>query len=811
MASKLPMGDILTGVGQRVGDMFKGSDKVYKDKPNGKNQPETLYPTSGTIEQRLKYIAKKYDEESTFEKFQFSRKWFRNLLMYMGYHELEWSEVNVAWEALIRDGGDYAFPNNRYRSAIRYGAALYVQTSPEFIIQPTSEDYESQAVAEAGRIALDVIKENVKFDAIRVFEAINLRLFGNSFRYNYYSLDPRYGSVEMPVFQDVSVEIPGHDGLSQCPQCGMVTAPGTQQCPVCGGPMQQQPPSQPTTLNYPSQQGTTNFPRGQEMCEVCWPMEIYVRSSSKNLWSAPFLERKRNVDRLALQAVYPKASLGGTADPGGSAFAAAEDLSLIYQESVADLPSDPTQYAVWYERVTGPAKVTYQQTWVRPALYAIDKQLTKEFPDGVYIATSGDTLLEARNDSLDDHWTHFCYIPVPGRFWGDGDDDLIPKQLQLNESERLIMRNVSYNSVPLLLYDKQRIDPKLIVNDGGQMVPVKMAGGQPIKNAAEWFPGSPLTQEVHQWRQNQIDDMEYHSGTFGAAVGQHTPGEDTYGQTEQLAQKSQGLLTPYQLLYKESNEEWAMQMLRIAAKNWLDPRVSATMGINGQWEFKKLRAEMLKMDKLKVVCRVVPLDFQQQQAFAQAVATGVLNPQDPRVSAKALELYQLPTELSTFTNDAKAQWKKIEQMKAGQPVTVVAFRDNDQVAAEIDRVWLNSDDAEKAPPEVVAAVYANLLQHIESMQTVAQAMGMIQQAGAPPVPSAVAPGAPGGGTPQAGGGGGQPPPNKNNNPQFRQQRAQAGQAAKPKQPQPPGGNQNGVGRRGNSPSATRNRAQGKTK
>src|SRR5277367_43478 len=103
MASQQPQGGILSGIGQRMADVFKGGDsKVYRDKGTGLSEAETLYPKTGSVEDRLKYIAQKYDQESTFDKFQFSRKWFRNLLMYMGYHELEWSEVNVAWEALMR-------------------------------------------------------------------------------------------------------------------------------------------------------------------------------------------------------------------------------------------------------------------------------------------------------------------------------------------------------------------------------------------------------------------------------------------------------------------------------------------------------------------------------------------------------------------------------------------------------------------------------------------------------------------------------------------------------------------------------------
>jgi hypothetical protein len=211
---------------------------------------------------------------------------------------------------------------------------------------------------------------------------------------------------------------------------------------------------------------------------------------------------------------------------------------------------------------------------------------------------------------------------------------------------------------------------------------------------------------------------------------------------------------------------------------------------------------MLDVDRVKIICRVNPLDFQQQQSFAQAVAAGVLNPQDPRVVRKALELYQLPDELSSVADQQKKQWREIEQMKAGQWQQPVAFRDDDDTHGSVCQAWLISDEADKlqaSNPQVVAMIYHHLLMHVANKAKVMEAAAIVQG-------PAAAQGQPG--QPEQGGQGGQSKPNPNNNQDFRQARAQKGGQAKPSRPQPPGGNQNNVGRQGTSKSSMqrRNRA-----
>jgi hypothetical protein len=233
-----------------------------------------------------------------------------------------------------------------------------------------------------------------------------------------------------------------------------------------------------------------------------------------------------------------------------------------------------------------------------------------------------------------------------------------------------------------------------------------------------------------------------------------------------------------------------MQMTKLACENWLDDRVQATMGNNGQWEFKMLRGEMLKMDGIRWVARIIPLDPTKQQNLVQAISAGAFNPELPQpVQNKVLELYQLSGDLNPNSRDSKVQTKEIQQGKStGQWPEPMLIKDNDQVHISTLRDWMNSDEWDKQPPQVQAGAQDHLHKHLLNMEKMQQ----INQAVSPPQEA------------QKPGGGGQTSP---------QQRQQAGQqkgaAMKPHQPQPSGGNQSHQGPRGQSHSAQQRRRNGR--
>lgn len=786
----------LSGIMGGITSLFKGNDKIIRDKQTGADKkPFASYPQWDTPEKRIKWLLDRFYWETMYEKIQMHRKWFRNHLFYTGYHNTTLSDTGMAYDISGSGTNDseYSFASNDYRAYIRAGAAMYVKSAPEFIAQPTSSDAEAQGVAEAARATLAVEKENIGYDAIRAMEATNNRIYGNSFRYVYYSVDPRYGFVTAPVYEDVEVQL--DDGSWMCPNCQNSGEGHQDVCPNCGPdspvPVQNIPPQK---AQVPKIKGKVVYPKGQEICEVVWPFEVYVRSSVKNLWQAPFLLRVRMVDKPSLQSTFPKANLGSA----GSDTNVSEDIGLIYQEAIPELPSDPTQYPGWYEKATAPSKSTLIEGWVRPNQYYFDDELRKKFPDGMYAAKAEEVLLTSRNESMDDHWTHFKHIHVEGRFWGDGDDDLVPDQMLVDEVDRLILRHVDYNTLPLLIADTQRVDKNNIINDAGFIVEAKNLGQKSIEQVAKWIPGGQLSTDVWNWRSAKKQDMQFHSGVSPVSMGQHEPGVNTFGGQQVAISQNDQMLAPLLLMYKEEEEKWAGQMTRLACENWLDERVQTVMGPNGTWEFHKLRGEMLKVGSYVWKASIIPLDPTKQQSFTQAIAAGAFNPQlPPVVRRKVLELYQLDPDLDDFNEDIKVQQKEIEGAKQTQQFPQpIAFVQNDQAHIQTLKHWMNSDEYESQSQQTKVGAYQHLLQHMQNMATTAQAMGAIQGAGQEA----------GGQPPQQQGGSQQ---NPNDNPQFRHERGVKGQAAKPSAPQPPGGNQNHIGPRGQSHSAQQRRRNGR--
>jgi hypothetical protein len=807
---------VISGIGGSIKDLFANRDKVIRsktDKPRSRDiAPQ--YPYAEPIEKRVLWLLEYYYREGSFEKIQFARKWMRNALIFQGYHELEWSEINVAWDVLQQDSGDFAFPNNYYRTLVLHGVRAYLQNEPIIEPVPSNDDAEAQAASKAARNALEIIRKSVKYDYLRVIEAINLRLFGNSFRYSYYSKDPRFGYATAPVYQDAEIVL--SPGASICAHCGMLEGE-FDQCPACTNPILEKIPA--AVARVPQVAGSVRFPRGEVMTEVVNPLEVYVRSSSYDLWHAPFIIRNRVVDRLALQSTAPNVQLAPSGDEGGGeAYATGGDLGLIYLQSLADLPGDPTQYAAWYERATAAAKALLIEGWIRPAQYFFDQELAKKFPDGLYGAKTGDTLLWSRNETIEDHWTHYVFTPVPGRIWGDGDDDIIPEQLKLDETDRLIQRNQGYNSAPLLAIDSQRVDKNEILNDPSTIIEVKPAG-RPVAEAVHQMQAMPLSSETWAWRNAHVSDMQFHARMSPTAMGRHEKGNNTFGGQESAAARSDSALLPNLILWKSADEQWARQVLKLAAENWIDERVHAVMGINGNWEFQKLRGAALDTDKFTILTRVLPIDPSQQDSMSKAVASGALDPHDPRVRRKMMELFHLPLELDAFYDDAKVQWAEIEEMKqSGQQIQPVLIRDNDQVHIEICRAYMNSDECRKNP-QLTQLVLRHAQMHVMNMAKAqmmqAAVMASAQQvpgpggqsgpsgqggppAGAPPPqPARRGPGTPAA-VPQGPGGqsgqGGQSRAARSAaqmsvSPAIRQQRAMKGQAAKPHRPQPPEGNQ----------------------
>ncbi len=727
--------DTISGIGRTMRDVVGGYKAPVKSKDSPPPKPAALTPDKVKA---VRDLVLKYYREGSYEKLPLARKWMRNSLMYQGYQDLEWNDTSQAYSASMDAYEDMGFPNNYYRSTIDYGVALYLKTPPVVNFSPTAEDPESHFICDASKKALPIIMKNVSYDKMRALEAKHQRLYGNSFRYAYFSVDPRFGYVTYPVMGE------------------------PQETPI-----DQDENGQPVTAMIPQQIATVQFPRGQEMSEIVHPLEINVRSSASQeaggLRATPYLVRARIVDGRQLQAQNPKLNIKA----GQGRYT--EDLAINYKESMSEMMGDSVDPVAWYASAVKSEGVLLLQAWLRPSLYWDDPVMQKMFPSGIYAEICGESVLCTRDESLDDHWTHMPYKIIPGRFWGDGDDDLVPQQLHLNTTDQMVDKNIAYNAVPRTCVIKGATDKDKWENDPAAIQEINPMGGKTVRDLVETLPGQPLSQEVYMRRGQILQDFQYHSQVFGSAIGLHQEGVNTMGGQEQFAARTEANLTPIMLVYKDSNEQWVHQMLKIAAENWLDERVNAVMGLNGRYEFSKLRGAMLDPDRVIVEARIIPTDYADQQNFVQAVAAGVLDATDPRVRRKGLDYFGMSSELDQYAMDSKVQWKEIEKMKQGETVPARPFVDNHNAHIDVIRVYLNSDEGMDLDPQLQQIIYTHMLQHVQAQFMEQQMLMGIANAATQNAP-----------------GGGQGAPMSDTG------KALKGQAAAPNQPQPSDGNQNNV-------------------
>src|SRR6266478_2011176 len=126
------MGNTVSGIMQAVSSMFKGGkDSVVRDKQKSQDKRAIVpsYPWDKPMGERIKWMLDQRYFQLQYEKLQLHRKWFRNHLFFTGYHDSVLSDIGFSFDSIGINSAEYGFASNYYRSYIRYGAAMYVQTA----------------------------------------------------------------------------------------------------------------------------------------------------------------------------------------------------------------------------------------------------------------------------------------------------------------------------------------------------------------------------------------------------------------------------------------------------------------------------------------------------------------------------------------------------------------------------------------------------------------------------------------------------------------------------------------------------------
>jgi hypothetical protein len=269
-------------------------------------------------------------------------------------------------------------------------------------------------------------------------------------------------------------------------------------------------------------------PRSQQTIECFGALETKLPIQAKCIEDCDFLQLSREFDITRLKTKYWQHAeeIVAAATPTASS-----DYVRLARVSInmGMRPSNMTSDAQTYQ-------ATEILTWIRPAFYqAAESDELKEwlldtFPKGCMIGMVGKTVVEARNESMDDHWTLFHARPGDGMHRPSQGYPLVPLQEKLNDCMDLVHESFMH-LIPRIWADP-RIDLDAVETTerrpGQYMKAPKVLEGKTINDFFFAEPQLQLAEGLLVYIEKLFGEFaQFLCGAFPALFGGDTKSNDT--------------------------------------------------------------------------------------------------------------------------------------------------------------------------------------------------------------------------------------------------------------------------------------------
>ncbi len=709
-------------------------NKVLPDKFSGLSEKEKLQSISGMVgitdrEQRVRRNTVHY----------------LMALYYQGYQNVELAPGSSTFDVYARE--DF-FVENQFRHHVDAVVNSLSKNEGELVIRPATGQPVDIAKARVSEPILEMQKTTIGYDRVRDIKNRYKALFGNAFIFTDYVRDEKFGTMVTPKFS--YEEIPDESG---------------------GDPFLSKVPN-----------GFNKINRGREICVVCSPLEVSVRTDAKGFENIPYLRWHSRQYNEVLNYKYPGLGLEGGSN------AIDDDLGQQYLEVLSNLPGNVLGDSLAFNRGSSQIqKSEYVRTWLLPEMFAGDKALLKAFPDGVHVATVNGVVVDYYAENLFKRWTHEVLIPVPHSLLGDGLYDALLLQDQINEINSLLIQHVRYSTVGHNIYDSQIISPSDIVNDPKNgWIAGKGSIDKSISQAVVQIRPQQLSSDVPAWLSNVKQAMQDMTSAYdpsiGKGIGANTPYSQSVFLTERAQSRWQGSLS----YNRPELIRFHTNLLEIAQTEWLEPKTKAVMASTGAWSFQEFSSADLTGD---IEIHLSNSDMMPKSRAEQLQALTMLQQLSPIIPAlppkqklRVEEMLGLPPDANPMSTQISRAYRHIDRISKGEQIMPMPFVDNAEQQLPVLQDFLASEQGEDLAidnQQAFAGVYAYaiaLMQIQQGMQMQAAMTGQPTpgqpgqpqpggppkppQSGpaGPPKPPGGQPGQPGGGPPQAPGAAQSPAP-----------------------------------------------------
>ena len=574
-------------------------------------------------------------------------------LYYRGHQSIELNESGDRFDIYERD--DY-YVENQFRKHVDHVKQLLNKMEGDVVVRPASNSPIDLATARVADPVLTSQLDEIGYETVLDMKNLYKALFGNAFIFTDYIQNKKYGSIVTPKYS--YEERPGPDGEAMLSK--VVTGYSTEN-------------------------------KGKQICTVCSPLEINVPLDILPFTEVPFIQWISRQDIDLINYIYPGLSL--TSGDSQVESDQAEHYLEVLGNLTGNVLGDGPQSGSDGQR----QKAELVRTWLMPCEFKGDKELEKEYPDGVHITTVNGKCVEYYPEALQDRWTHEVLIPVPHALLGDGLVDAIGPIDQINEMDSLVIQHMRYTTIGHKIYDSNIIDIKDVTNDPANgWIPGKPGLDKSIRDAAIDLSPNALSQDVAAWRgalmQSLQDMTSAYDPATGKGLGANTPYSQSVFLTERAQSRWQGSLS-----YNRPEMIRFRRQLLEDAKRRDSIRVSMTDNI-GQWSFEQYTAADLagSVDILLSNTDFKPKSRAEQVQGLQMLTTllPIIQTMSPKQKLRVEELLGLPPDSNPMSVQIARARRMIDLIQKGEDIAPLALVDDPMAQVPVFQEYLASEEAD---------------------------------------------------------------------------------------------------------------------
>lgn len=716
----------------------------------------------------IRLLVKMIDGENHEEEMRRVRKVTKMMRYYRGEQRGFWSASTGEWVPINPDEFEprdaaMLLINNQIRPQIKSLSKEWERSRTRMKARPTDDSVEKKGAARYATARLQMLQDKLMPQSFRQREAKSAFLAGNYLRYTSQNRFAKGGVASVPKIEKFKSKV--HEDFWECPSCDsegdMSELRAGKTCPECG--------FKNVTVRQGREQELSKIGKIEKF-KVGFPetrlvdvREVKVHLRARNIGQTPYLRRRQFMLVPVLKEKFPWANIKPTP--------ATPIMKYIQETELATGGAGSRSSLMNFEEygIKGLGGMTeFVQVWIRPSLYFEysakkdvklgngtfirkgDKFIEK-YPDGMYVALSGEELLDLRREIMDRYWAHGSYDTLIESFWGDGLDDLIPMQEYVNEMQSLFVENIIYNASPKIIYNPFLIESAMLNNNPAEMVPMSRQARREDKpaNAVYQMEGMSIARDVPEAMMKAVDDMRTMSGAHLAMQGSNDKSLTTATSMSIAREAGLALLGPPLALKSEVDVTWAYQVLHLTQEYWVDGVSDKLLGDYSVQEAKHFRQCDIDTD-LEIVVEegswIPRTELEIRNDFlmfvtAGGIPLGFANPMVPyEIKQRAAELMRMPIELDKLQPDIRNAQIRIEQVQAAAQAIIRAGvispeEENEElvqlivadvpVDPQIDehtifidtyKSWMKKDEGRLSPTIVVDSIKFLISKHEEVIQ-----------------------------------------------------------------------------------------------